>query len=67
MTRYSVLRSEDIVRVAKEYLIPSLENDFGRASVTVLGPEQPGFEKEKGWNVNDIETPVVDFSASLTN
>ncbi|KAI9211553.1 hypothetical protein DS838_003566 [Geotrichum bryndzae] len=58
---------EDIVRVAKEYLIPSLENDFGRASVTVLGPEQPGFEKEKGWNVNDIETPVVDFSASLTN
>lgn len=55
----------DIVRVAKKYLISSLENDFSKASVTVLGPEQPGFEKEAGWNVCDIEKPTIDFTESL--
>lgn len=57
---------EDILRVAKKYLVPNLENDFAKASVTVLGPDQPGFEKEAGWNVCDIEKPTVDFTESLS-
>lgn len=57
---------KDIQRVAEKYLVPSLAEDFQNASITVLGPEQPGFESEAGWNVCDIEKPTVDFTKSLS-
>lgn len=56
---------DDIAYVANKYLVPNLEGNFEKSSITVLGPEQKIFTENDGWNIRDIETPYVDFSKSL--
>lgn len=60
------VKVSDIKRVAEQYLLPYLGENMDKASVSVLGPSQEGFNKEQGWNVIDLENPQVDFCESLS-